>query len=92
MLFRLRTSSAVLLEDKKRCRMVRDERCVICDSGVGEDVAHFLVGYGDFERDRQVLLDDVCRWGPEWLDEFRRVSGRGGEGGIAVGKRGGGHM
>ena len=31
----------------------------MCDSGVGEDVAHFLVGW-KFERDRLVLLDDVC--------------------------------
>ena len=33
----------------------------MCDSGIVEDVAHFLVGYGEFERDRLVLLDDVCR-------------------------------
>ena len=42
-MFRLRTGSAWLLEDKKRCRMVSDERCEICDSRVGEDVAHFLL-------------------------------------------------
>ena len=30
--------------------MVSDERCEMCDSGVGEDVAHFLVGCGEFER------------------------------------------
>ena len=46
LLFRLRTGSAGLLEDKKRCRMVSDERCVMCDSGIGEDVADFLVGCG----------------------------------------------
>ena len=46
LLFRLRTGSAGLLEDKKRCRMLSDERCVMCDGGVGEDVAHFLVGCG----------------------------------------------
>ena len=42
------------------------------DSGVGEDVAHILVGYGEFERDRLVQLDDVCRivGAREWLDEF----------------------
>ena len=28
------------------CRMVSDERCVMCDSGVGEGVAHILVGCG----------------------------------------------
>ena len=60
-LFRLRTGSAGLLEDKKRCRMVSDERCVMCDSGVGEDMADFLVSCGKFERDRLVLLADVCR-------------------------------
>ena len=50
LLFKLRTGSAWLLEDKKRCRMVNDERCVMCDGRVGEDVAHFLVGCGEFER------------------------------------------
>ena len=40
LLFRLRSGSAGLLEDKKRCRMVSDERCVMCDRGVVEDVAH----------------------------------------------------
>ena len=62
--------------------MVSDERCVMCDSRVREDVVHFLVGYGEFVRDRPVLLDDLCiivRAG-EWLDEFWK-------GGIAVGKR-----
>ena len=39
LLFRLRTVSVGLLEDKKRCRMVSDERCVMCDSGVEEDMA-----------------------------------------------------
>ena len=41
--------------------MVSDERCVMCDSREGEDVAHFLVRYGEFERDQHVVLDDVCR-------------------------------
>ena len=43
-----------VFEDKKRCRMVSDERCIMCDSGVGEDVIHFLPGCGEFERDQQV--------------------------------------
>ena len=75
LLFGLRTSSAWFLEDKKRCRVVSDERCVMCDSGVGEDVAHFLVGCGEFERGGLVLLDDVCRivGAREWVDEFCRV-------------------
>ena len=51
----------------------------MCDSGVREDVAHFLVGCGKFERDRLVLLDDVCRivGAREWLDEFWRVDEEG---------------
>ena len=28
---------------------------------IAEDVAHFLVGCGRFERDWLVQLDDVCR-------------------------------
>ena len=64
----------------------------MCDSGVEKDVTHFLVGCGGFERDWLVQLDDVCRIvGAEsgWMD-FE--SGRGRKGGIAIGKRGGGHM
>ena len=41
--------SARLLEDKKRCRMISDKRCVMCDSRVGEGMAHFLVGCGEFK-------------------------------------------
>ena len=32
LLFRMRTGSAGLLEDKKNCRIVSDEMCVMCDS------------------------------------------------------------
>ena len=49
-LFRLRTGSTGLLKDKKRCRMVSDKTCVMCDSGVGEDVAHFLVRLGNLRE------------------------------------------
>ena len=42
LLFLLRTGSARLLEDKIICRLVSDERCVMCDSRAGEDVAQFL--------------------------------------------------
>ena len=31
----------------------------MCDSRVGEDVAHVLVGCGEFERDQLALLDDA---------------------------------
>ena len=51
LLFRLRTGSAGLLDDKKRYRMFSDERCVMCDSRVVENMAHFHVGCGEFKRD-----------------------------------------
>ena len=86
LLFRLRTGSAGLLEYKKCCRIVSDERCVMCDSGEGAKVAHFLVGSGGFERDRQVLLDDVG-WRTEsgWMNfgEWMRK-----ESGITIGEKG----
>ena len=41
LLFRLRTGSAELLEEKKkRCRIIIDARSVMCESSVGEDVEH----------------------------------------------------
>ena len=55
LLFRLRTGSAGLLEDKKRCKII------ICESGVGEDMEHLLVMFGEFERDRWVLADEVSK-------------------------------
>ena len=78
LLFRLRTGSDGLLEDKI-CRIISDERCVMSDSGVWEDVAHFLVVYGEFERDQLVLLDNVCRivGVKEWLGEFWTVEEEG---------------
>ena len=36
LLYRLRIGSAGLLEDKKRSRLISDERYVMCDSGVVE--------------------------------------------------------
>ena len=53
LLFRLRTGSAGLLEDKIDA-MDSDQRCVMCENRVEEDVTHFLVGCGEFERDRLV--------------------------------------
>ena len=42
--FRLRTGSAGLFEDKKRCRMCTEDRCVLCDSGEVEDMHQTLPG------------------------------------------------
>ena len=35
LLFKLRTGSAGLLEDKKRSKMIIDGRCVMCESDAG---------------------------------------------------------
>ena len=59
--------------------MVSDKRCVMCETKVMENMAHFMEDCGEFERDRLVLLDGVCRimGGIEWLDEFCRVAEEG---------------
>ena len=77
LLFRLRTGLVWLLEDKKG--MVSDESVLCVIAEYGEDVAHFLVGCGEFERDWLMLLDDVCRivGAREWVDEFWRVDEEG---------------
>ena len=46
--FRLRTGTAGLLVDKKRCGMHKDSRCVMCDSKEVEDLGHFLVDCEEF--------------------------------------------
>ena len=48
LLLRLRTGSAGFLEDKKRCKMIIDERRAMCGSGCGG----FMVVCGEFRRDR----------------------------------------
>ena len=61
-------------------------RCVICDSGVGEDVAHFLVGCGDLRQiGRGCWMMWAELWGldsswmnfEDWTDTFRVVDKRG---------------
>ena len=58
-LFRFRTGSGGLMEDLKRCRRKSDARCVLCDEGVVEDIRHFLVECGEFENDRERLMEMV---------------------------------
>ena len=41
--FRLRTGSSGLFEDKWRCKMCVDGRCVLCNRGEVEDVGHFVL-------------------------------------------------
>ena len=74
-MFRLRTG---LLEDTKRCKMIIDERCVMCEGGVGEDVEHLLVTCGEFERDCWVQVDEVSRivGAGEWLEEMEECARR----------------
>ena len=57
--FRLKTGSVGLFEDKKRCRMCDDERCVLCNSCEVEDVEHFLVRFEEFWWERQDLLQTI---------------------------------
>ena len=51
-------------------------------------MAYFLVNCEEFERDRQVLLDDVCRivGALEWLDEFWREEEEGEKVALLLGK------
>ena len=46
--------------------MIIDERCVMCESGAGEDVEHLLVTCGEFERDQLVLAEEVSRIVGSW--------------------------
>ena len=82
--FRLRTESAGLFEEQKRCRMCDDERCVLCNSGEVEDVEHFLVRCEEFRWERQVLLEKIrqIEGTQGWIDEYGRVGG--GEGKMAL--------
>ena len=61
LLFRLRTGSAGLLKDMKRCKMIIAAGCLMYESDTGEDVDHLLVTCGEFERDQWVLVDEVSR-------------------------------
>ena len=77
--FRLRTGSAGLFEDKKRCRMCTEDRCVLCDSGEVEDVKHFLVRCEEFRWERQRLVERIGRMEgtQEWLEEYWRAEEEG---------------
>ena len=50
------SGSAGLFEDKKWCRMVEEDRCVLCNGGKVEDVKHFVL---KFEQDRCQLLERI---------------------------------
>ena len=73
--FRLQTGSAGLFEDKKRCRMTEDERCILCGSGEVEDVEHFLVRCNEFQGEREELLERVgeVEGADVWVEAFCRA-------------------
>ena len=50
--FRLRTGTAGLLVDNKRCGMCKDSRCVMCDS---KEVDIFLVDCEGFQGKLQIF-------------------------------------
>ena len=58
---RLKSGSADLFEDKKRCGMVEENRCVSCNGGKVEDVKHFVLECEEFDQDRCQLLERVKR-------------------------------
>ena len=49
------------VEDKKRCGMVEEDRCVLCGLGEVEDVRHFVLECKEFEWDRCELLRRLRR-------------------------------
>ena len=49
LLFRLRTG-LVGLVDRNGCRMISDEGCIICDSRMVEDMAHFWWVVGNLRK------------------------------------------
>lgn len=71
--FRLRCGAAGLLEDKRKCRLCEDSRCVLCDDDQVEDLVHFLVVCAEFNEGRRVLVEEVkaIEGAEEWVEEFR---------------------
>ena len=70
--FRMRTGSAGLFADKKRCRLCEEDKCVLCDSEEVEDVLHFLVLCEEFQWERQELLSRIgdIAGSDAWMEEF----------------------
>ena len=48
-----------LFEDKKRCGMVEEDRCVLCNGWKVEDVKHFVLECEEFDQDRCRLLERI---------------------------------
>ena len=73
--FRLQTGSAGLFEDKQRCGMAEEERCVLCGSGEIEDVEHFLARCDEFQWERERLLERIgeTEGAGDWVETFQRA-------------------
>ena len=56
--FRLRSGSAGLFEDKTRCQMMQEDRCVLCNGG---NVKYFVLECEEFDQDRCWLLERIKR-------------------------------
>ena len=70
--FRLRSGSAGLFEDKTRCQMMQEDRCVLCNGGNVENVKHFVLECEEFDQDRCRLLERIKRivGAEEWVKEY----------------------
>ena len=70
--FRLRSGSAGLFEDKTRCQMMQEDRCVLCNGGNVENVRHFVLECEEFDQDRCRLLERIKRivGAEEWVKEY----------------------
>ena len=72
--FRMRSGTAGLFADKKRCGLCGEDRCVLCDRDEVEDVLCFLVLCDEFEWERQKLLRIGDIEGSDmWLEKFTEV-------------------
>ena len=70
--FRLGSGSAGLFEDKTRCKMMQEDRCVLCNGGNVENVKHFVLECEEFDQDRCRLLERIKRivGSEEWVKEY----------------------
>ena len=65
--FWLRSGSAGLFEDKKRCRMVEEDRCVLCNGGKVEDV---VLECEEFDRCRLLERIKGIVGAEEWVKGY----------------------
>ena len=56
--FRLRSCSAGLGEDERRCKMCAEDRCILCGIGALEEEGHFLLDCRELESPREKLKQD----------------------------------